>query len=156
MDPSTHKIWVVSAANILTMHPSSQQVCLQMLPQDLEELDISVDSGSLIRESSSQAWSGTAPLVGVPFHARCPTPVAWGGVLGPECFQPPSLNGDVIAWRKKPELTDAGPLHCAAAATVLTDAPTANRHSTSFSYDFRLRKCGRESGTKALYRAKKA
>ena len=48
VDPSTHKIWVVSAANLLPMHPSSQQVCLQTLPQVLEELDVRVDSRSLI------------------------------------------------------------------------------------------------------------
>ena len=48
VDPSTHKMWVVSAANLLPMHPGSQQVRLQMLPQVLEELDITVDSGSLI------------------------------------------------------------------------------------------------------------
>ena len=73
------------------------------------------------------------------------------------CFQPPSLNGDVIAWRKKSEPTEAGPLHYAAAATTApTEAPTTDRHCTSFSYGFRPRKGGRERGAKALYLAKKA
>ena len=78
-------------------------------------------------------------------------------VLGPVCYQPPSLNGNVITWRKKPELTEAGPLHCATVATTApTDAPTGDRHCASFGYNFRPRKGRRESGTKALYRAKKA
>ena len=76
--------------------------------------------------------------------------------MGPVCYQPPSLNGNVITWRKKPELTEAGPLHCAAAATTaLTDAPTADRYCISFSYGFRPGKVGRESGAIVLYRAKK-
>ena len=50
VDPSTHKMLVVSAANLLSMHPGSQQVHLYMLPQVLEELDISVDSRSLISD----------------------------------------------------------------------------------------------------------
>ena len=77
-------------------------------------------------------------------------------VLGPVCYQPPSLNGDVIGWRKKPELTEAGHLHCAVAVTTApTDAPTANRHCASFSYGFWPGKGRGKSGAKALYRAKK-
>ena len=78
-------------------------------------------------------------------------------VLGPVCYQPPSLNGDVIARRKKTELTEAGPLHCAAAATTAPmNASTADRHCTSFSYGFRPGKGGRKSGAKYYIRHRKA
>ena len=77
--------------------------------------------------------------------------------MGPVCFRKPSLNDNVIAWRKKPELTEAEPLHSAAVATTAPmGAPTAKTHCTSFGYNFNFRpgKGGRESGAKALYRAK--
>ena len=51
VDPSTHKMRVLSTTSLLPMHLDSQKVCLQMLPQVLEELDVSMDSGSSIHDS---------------------------------------------------------------------------------------------------------
>ena len=78
-------------------------------------------------------------------------------VLGPVCYQPPSLNGDVITWRKKPGLTAAGPLHCAAAATTATTgAPAAYRHRASFTYDFSPEEVGEKVAQKHYIGPRKA
>ena len=58
VDPSIHKIWVVSATNLLPMHPGSQQVRLQMLPRVLEELDVSVESRSFISDPQGVLLAG--------------------------------------------------------------------------------------------------
>ena len=50
MDPALQKTWEVSVVNLLPMHPASQQVCLQTLPQVLTELDVSISSGLSISD----------------------------------------------------------------------------------------------------------
>ena len=78
-------------------------------------------------------------------------------VLGPVRFQLPSLKGDVIAWRMKPEPTETGLLYWAAAATIAPmSAPIADRHYVNFSYDLETRKKREKKWRKTLYRAKKA